>query len=1154
MADEQRDATQSVSNGQYNAQAANGSTATVNVTNIYSAPQNQTPFLNPHPHDNYVARPEEENKLIAALSQSSYKHPIVLYGMSGIGKTWLAAKVVHTLHEKAEQKRFPGGILWGSLDDFEPPNLLAYFLRQLGNETVQNGLSPQELRTAFWGRLKGDKLTLIVFDDVKDERQVSLLLPAPSDYPANCCVLLISVNSLKLPYDDSETLRISLGTLHKDQSINVFQKYLRNGKQQIPAYNEKQLAEIARLLGYIPLLLATAARNIKSGTISPSAYIVALRDRDSRTDAIGKVLWEGLALALQNLSPTQRDFFDFIGALGEGSWQLDMLASVALRRPSEIDHDLAALVERELVKPTANGRYDVNTIIYEYARHRFQQLPDYVQRAALINLAYYCITLAQNIRAELEQRPNLRSVQKRNTLYAEESFVQAFAEEIEPEMSHIRHVLDWAEQRQDWDLLQRFSYVAHTELLKYFVASNSEIHVALCMATVVEPIVGGQRAYLEPKYQTLINPTGWKKSGESENKVCELDLDIQVGHVIDGLFEDMRLFDTRWIGVRATGCIFRNVEMIGCQFIACDLSQSVWTSNERSNAQQIVLSGSNLNYALLHNVRLPRASMHRAKLNGTVLQGVDLRGADLREADFSGATLEDTDLRGAYLYNANFTQAILRNVQLTGCRIEGICWHGATLDSVKVNSDYKQELEQQAQEQVSSTVVLHQPRERPIEGLLSLTQGSDHGRVDDGQRRDFASTDLRAAAKNDLKLQGCRFSNADMRAVNLESADFTNVDLSGADLRAARLHNAKFKNANLRNADLRAAILTKACLDKANLHQALLRAAILSGGQLSDATLTDSNLVSANLNKAHLTGVKLKNADLTGVDLTDANLTDADLTDVICEGANFTNAIVTEEQLAKATFRGGAKWRTGDKIQVLRGEYKQTTKKWVGEFLLLAHLNAEFEQEDMSHCELLGAQLGGIFKGVSLKGAKLDHADLSGRFLSTNFTGASLNKAQLLGIFKPKPSKPPTQPQTVFDDATLEDALLDGLFYQVRFQRAILRHARLPVTGKFSSVDFSTASLPGAHLSGTFTKTTFNQAFLIDTVMQGTFVKCSFVGANFQGADICGVSFVNCDLTDANIEKSQLRQAARLRGCIMPNGSPYDGSFDLPGDRKDAQR
>jgi hypothetical protein len=56
-------------------------------------------------------------------------------------------------------------------------------------------------------------------------------------------------------------------------------------------------------------------------------------------------------------------------------------------------------------------------------------------------------------------------------------------------------------------------------------------------------------------------------------------------------------------------------------------------------------------------------------------------------------------------------------------------------------------------------------------------------------------------------------------------------------------------------------------------------------------------------------------------------------------------------------------------------------------------------------------------------------------------------------------------------------------------------------------------------------------------------------GAILTNAILVGCNFSGC----VGLDETQLRQANRLRGVILPNGERYLGQFECPGDLEDAK-
>lgn len=113
----------------------------------------------------------------------------------------------------------------------------------------------------------------------------------------------------------------------------------------------------------------------------------------------------------------------------------------------------------------------------------------------------------------------------------------------------------------------------------------------------------------------------------------------------------------------------------------------------------------------------------------------------------------------------------------------------------------------------------------------------------------------------------------------------------------------------------------------------------------------------------------------------------------------------------------------------------------------------------------------------------------------------------------------------------LGDGSLRGIaLCQAQLQGADLMKANL------SSVDFHQAHLEYSDLS------------MAD--LRGTkLTRANLHGANFSQADLTRADLYKANLRDArNLANSQLVKVTRLWGATLPDGEPYDGRFNLPGD------
>lgn len=149
--------------------------------------------------------------------------------------------------------------------------------------------------------------------------------------------------------------------------------------------------------------------------------------------------------------------------------------------------------------------------------------------------------------------------------------------------------------------------------------------------------------------------------------------------------------------------------------------------------------------------------------------------------------------------------------------------------------------------------------------------------------------------------------------VNLYGADLTDAYLFKADLREVYLAGTDLTGSNLWGAYLTKSDLTSATLSDADLSHAVVIEAVLARAKLNNANLVkafllNADLEGANLIKANLSETRLIHAKLTGADFTGAKFNDVDLS-----GACLENAIVSDEQLAKAKHLRGATRPDGTK-------------------------------------------------------------------------------------------------------------------------------------------------------------------------------------------------------------------------------------------------
>ena len=85
------------------------------------------PRQQPRPPTHYLSRESVEQKLRARLEANDAPALTILTGMPGVGKTSLAAQVINSLPDGT----FPGGVLWGDMEQLPSHDQLLRFLYAL---------------------------------------------------------------------------------------------------------------------------------------------------------------------------------------------------------------------------------------------------------------------------------------------------------------------------------------------------------------------------------------------------------------------------------------------------------------------------------------------------------------------------------------------------------------------------------------------------------------------------------------------------------------------------------------------------------------------------------------------------------------------------------------------------------------------------------------------------------------------------------------------------------------------------------------------------------------------------------------------------------------------------------------------------------------
>lgn len=116
--------------------------------------------------------------------------------------------------------------------------------------------------------------------------------------------------------------------------------------------------------------------------------------------------------------------------------------------------------------------------------------------------------------------------------------------------------------------------------------------------------------------------------------------------------------------------------------------------------------------------------------------------------------------------------------------------------------------------------------------------------------------------------------------------------------------------------------------------------------------------------------------------------------------------------------------------------------------------------------------------------------------------------------------------------------LTNGSLRSVWLDGANLEGAQL-LSADLHGVSLRSAKLRGAELTGA-------------SLSRAALWKTDLRNATLVGADLGNANLKYANLEDARVTRDQLRRAYSLRGSVLPDGTVYDGRFQLDGDIREA--
>lgn len=302
-------------------------------------------------------------RLLAELETVLQQSPLVgLHGMGGVGKSTLAARLAY-IH----RSRFPDGVLWARLDASSDMAILTALAGSYGVDVSRYDTVAS--RSAVVRGLLADKRALLVLDNAESSDQVIPLLPPTT---GRCRVLVTTRYDLTV-LDGWPLLTVRPFSAQTNDALALFRHFL--GETAIKQHQE--LAQIARLVGHLPLALAIAAAQIARQGTAVDTLLETLQQEAQRLNSIQREN-RGVRLTFDSsytqLPAAQQRFFAALGAFGGDSFTAEAAGFVA---QTDSQH-LQTLIGLSLVQNAGNGRFRLHPLLRDYAREMLGAATDEV--------------------------------------------------------------------------------------------------------------------------------------------------------------------------------------------------------------------------------------------------------------------------------------------------------------------------------------------------------------------------------------------------------------------------------------------------------------------------------------------------------------------------------------------------------------------------------------------------------------------------------------------------------------------------------------------------------------------------------------------------------------------------------------------------------
>ncbi|MCB8966358.1 MAG: tetratricopeptide repeat protein [Ardenticatenaceae bacterium] len=309
----------------------------------------------------FVGRNDVLSELAEVLQHGAFVNVCNVWGMGGVGKTAVAARLAYQL-----RPAFPDGVLWANLATSDTMTILSLFAQTFGEDVSQ--LTDVNSRSTYVRGILANKRTLIILDDAQHNKQLELLLPPNTGKTA---VIITTRHDLPAA-DGFKRAEIRPFNPESNDSLTLFINFL--GQPRVHR-NQSHLLEIANLLGHLPLAIAIAAARLAyTPYYSVPDFLNQIQQQEGRLDLLTRGEDRNVRLSFdisyQTLSPDLQAVFAALGTFGGESFSVEAVTAVTQQPTKTITTRLHQLARLSLLRHEANHRYSLHPLLRDYAREK----------------------------------------------------------------------------------------------------------------------------------------------------------------------------------------------------------------------------------------------------------------------------------------------------------------------------------------------------------------------------------------------------------------------------------------------------------------------------------------------------------------------------------------------------------------------------------------------------------------------------------------------------------------------------------------------------------------------------------------------------------------------------------------------------------------